>query len=720
MRSEEQLDFLLEFFNLRFASPGNDVVIESPISILNSDPDFPKLGDLLVGRTGNDGFLDVDPTADNPSQGEIDILVGGFDEPVEEVDGISEEQLDLLLEFFNFRFASPGNDFVLGSPVSILNSNPDFPKLGDLLVGRTGNDGFLGVDPTADNPGQGEIDILIGGFDETIELTDGVGTSVNPDRDRFLLGDASSVYYSDLGAEDYALISDFDSTEDTIVLQGTADDYVLTEIGNKELLQVLPDLLLEQEMEATLQDLGGTKATAILRVDSTIENKETPISLDDPAYDLIGIVAGDLNLNLKRRYFEFVDTPPSSDIVLPQIEQLGTPGIDFAFGVAADSSGNIYQVGGTSGDLAGANAGANDVWIAKFDDNGNQLWIEQLGTSRPETAFSVVVDSNNNVFVSGVAVGDFGGTNAGGNDAWIAKFDNEGNQLWIEQLGTSERDNSFTGSLAVDSADNVIQGGYSLGDLGGPNAGEGPDAWVAKFDNEGKELWRRQFGTPEFDELFGVATDSDDNIFLTGWTVGDLGGTNAGLYDAWVAKYDSDGNQLWVEQFGTSDFDFATGVATDSKGNVYSTGYTLGNLEDGETTNAGLYDIWVAKYDSDGNQLWIEQFGGRDSDAPFGIAIDDNDDILLGGYTDGSLAGPGANAGGDDAWAAKLDSDGNLLDITQFGTAEDERVRGILVGSDNNVLLTGYTDGSLGNDATQGNADAWLAQLSATDLALLG
>lgn len=149
---------------------------------------------------------------------------------------------------------------------------------------------------------------------------------------------------------------------------------------------------------------------------------------------------------------------------------------------------------------------------------------------------------------------------------------------------------------------------------------------------------------------------------------------------------------------------------------MYATGYTLGDLGG---SNAGLYDNWVTKYNSDGDQLWIEQFGSTGSDTPFAIAVDNNDDILLGGYTDGSLAEPQSNAGGDDIWAAKLDSDGNLLNIVQFGTAENESVRGISVGNSNNIWLTGYTEGSLGN-ANAGNSDAWLAQLSSTNLDLMG
>lgn len=651
----------------------------------------------------------------------------------EQMQMISEEQLELLLEFFNLRLASPGNDTVQGSPASILNSDPENPILGDLMLGRTGNDIFLGVDPASDTPGLGEIDLLVGGFEETVEFVDGVGTSVNPDRDRFRLGDGNNVYYSGLGPDDYAFIADFDSKEDSIQLNGSADDYVLVEVDVRSVFSSSPVFsvfrdfsgseTMVPEIETLTEDLGITTVTAILSGDPANAFDETSISLDDPAYDLIGVVAGDLNLNLTDSYFKFVNMPPSAEPTLPQIEQFGTPGNDFGFGVATntgdiavDGNGNVYQVGGTSGDLAATNAGANDVWIAKFNENGNQMFIDQFGSSSPETAFSVAIDSNNNVFTSGVAAGEFAGPAFGGNDAWVAKLDENGNILWSEQFGTPERDNSFGSSLAIDTSDNVIQGGYTVGDLAGPNAGEGPDPWVIKFDNDGNELWRRQFGTPEFDELFGVTTDSDDNIFLTGWTIGDLGGTNEGLYDTWIAKYDQDGNQLWTTQFGTSDHDFARGAAIDSEGNFYTTGFTLGDLGG---PNAGVYDTWVAKYDTNGDQIWIEQFGSARSDTPFTIDITGNDEIIVGGYTDGSLGRQSANAVGDDSWVAKLDTDGNLLDVVQFGTAENERLLDLSAGHNNDIFVSGDTEGSLGAP-NAGSFDAWLAQLSATDLTLVG
>lgn len=591
---------------------------------------------------------------------------------------IPDEILEFLLQFFSLRAASPGTDFVIGSPLNVFITDPENPTLGDFLIGRTGSDTFVAVDPAADAPGAGEIDILVGG-PGPVEPFDGVGTTVGPDNDRFVLGDANNVYYSSLGFQDFALVADFNVDQDTIQLNGAPNQYSVSQF-------------------------------TIPGIDTTF----TTLSLSSNSNEIIAIILGTAELDLDADYFDYVNTPPPSNPVFPAITQLGTPGLDFAFGIDTDSNGNAYAVGGTSRTLTGTNVGANDIFIAKYDDQGNELFLQQFGSPAPETAFSVAVDSNNNFFASGVTFGSLEGSNAGFSDAWVGKFNPEGDQIWLEQFGSDNRDNSFGGSLATDTNNNVIQAGYTLGDLGGSNAGDdSTDPWVAKFDNDGNQLWIEQFGTATFDELFGVATDFEDNIYLTGWTIGDLGSTNAGLYDTWLAKYDPDGNQLWIEQFGTSDYEFPAGVATDSEGNVYSTGYTLGNLGG---TSSGSYDAWVAKYAPDGNQLWVEQFGSSTADEPQNIAIDAEDNIFISGFTNGALAG--ANAGQEDFWIAKLDTSGSLLALEQYGSEGIDRAQGIAPSSSGDLVLAGLTDNSLGAE-NAGSFDAWVAQVSSNDLSLV-
>jgi len=110
----------------------------------------------------------------------------------------------------------------------------------------------------------------------------------------------------------------------------------------------------------------------------------------------------------------------------------------------------------------------------------------------------------------------------------------------------------------------------------------------------------RQLARSSNDYAYGVATDSSGNVYVTGFTRGALdGNTSAGSNDLFVVKYSYSGTKQWTKQLGTSGNDNASGVATDSSGNVYVTGYTRGGLDG---TNAGSRDIFVVKYNSSGTK----------------------------------------------------------------------------------------------------------------------
>jgi len=384
---------------------------------------------------------------------------------------------------------------------------------------------------------------------------------------------------------------------------------------------------------------SGTSAEAIAR------------TLDAGTYYIRVYPNGSANTN----YNLSVSAPP----VLEWTRQLGTSGYEEAYAIAVDSAGNVYITGETSGNLGGTNAGSNDVWLAKYDNSGNQQWIRQFGTSQSDYSYGVAVDSAGNVYLTGDTLGNLGGTSAGSRDAWVAKYNSSGTQQWIRQLGTSQSDSSY--GVAVDSAGNVYLTGGTSGNLGGTNAGNS-DAWVAKYNSSGTQQWIRQLGTSQSDSSYGVAVDSAGNVYLTGDTLGNLGGTNAGSRDAWVAKYNSSGNQLWIRQFGTSQYDSTSGLAVDKFGNVYITGDTKGNLGG---TYAGVdSDAYVAKFSSSGTQQWIQQFGTSLYDYPYGIAVDRFNNVYVAGGTDGSLGGTSAGNDNEDAWVfAKFSNDlgGNTL-----------------------------------------------------------
>ncbi len=245
--------------------------------------------------------------------------------------------------------------------------------------------------------------------------------------------------------------------------------------------------------------------------------------------------------------------------------------------------------------------------------------------------------------------------------------------------------------------------GFTFGALGGANNGR-DDAWVIKFDGDGRQLWSRQSGTSDSDRAQGVATDTDGNVSVVGWTFGALGGANKGSFDAWVIKFNGDSHPLWSRQPGTSDGDVAQGVTTDTDGNVYVVGYTGGALGG---PFKGVEDAWVIKFDGDGRQLWSRQPGTSNSDRAQGVATDMDGNVSVVGFTSGALGGP--DKGDFDAWVIKFDGDGHQLWSRQPGTSDEDEALGVATDTDGHISVAGSTRGALGG-RNKGGSDAWVIQ----------
>ena len=222
-----------------------------------------------------------------------------------------------------------------------------------------------------------------------------------------------------------------------------------------------------------------------------------------------------------------------------------------------------------------------DAFLAQYDSSGNQVWIRQFNeTSYHQSDYSIngiAVDSSSNSYVI-----------VGGN---VLKYDKFGNRLWI--IGTTGGANAIT----VGSSGNVYvtgSAGGGLPDTSYGNSRGGSDAWIDKYDTNGTLLYGKSFGTASNDYSNGITVDSQDNAYVTGYTQGgSLDGKNIGGADAFVAKYDTNGNQVSLQQFGTPIDDKSQGIVySKTTGNLYLTGTTTGNLGG---NNVGGIDTWVAK-----------------------------------------------------------------------------------------------------------------------------
>ncbi|HSW46136.1 MAG TPA: SBBP repeat-containing protein [Phycisphaerae bacterium] len=381
----------------------------------------------------------------------------------------------------------------------------------------------------------------------------------------------------------------------------------------------------------------------------------------------------------------------------------GTVTLDEGYAAAADPSGNCIIAGATQGSLGGSNAGRYDMFVGKYDATGNRLWLTQRGTIERDFAFGVATDASGNIYVTGYTGAALDGqAHMGKWDIFLMKFGPTGNWLWTRQIGTGQDDEGR--AVATDSSGNVYITGYVRGDLHGQTRVGLADVFICKYNSAGTRLWTRLFGSAEIDESLGIACDAAGSVFVTGWCAGSIeGNPYLGNGDNYLVKYDTNGQRLWLRQWGTANKDTGYSLATDAAGNVYLSGYTTGQLYGPQL---GERDVFLVKFDASGNPLWARQFGTAGHDQGWGVATDDDGNAYAAGETGGALH-ENVHQGGLDIFLTKYDPTGTRLWTTQVGTAGNDWARGAATATDGITFLAGTTGDNLDGNPNQGGTDAF-------------
>ncbi|MBI3934793.1 MAG: hypothetical protein HY316_08870 [Acidobacteria bacterium] len=388
--------------------------------------------------------------------------------------------------------------------------------------------------------------------------------------------------------------------------------------------------------------------------------------------------------------------------IIEWIRQFGTASTDQGFDAVLYSSG-VYFAGSVGGALPGQSyAGGGDAFVRKFDTNGNILWTRQFGTTGADVAFGLAVDASG-VYVVGLTTGTFPGQfSTGLTDAFVRKYTLNGSELWTRQFGTDGNDRAS-------SIDVVGSGIYVIGFVGGTLPGQissgGADGFGRKYDINGNELFTVQGGTAGDDLALGLDVDGG-SVYVSGRTTGAFPGqTSAGGDDAFVNKYDlGTGELVWARQFGTAGIDIGSGLTVDPSG-IYVVGPTEGSLP-GQTSAGGM-DTYLRKYDTNGNALWTRQFGTAGTDAGSEARVIGSEVFVL-ARTTGTLPGQ-TSAGGQDGFVRSFDSDGGLRSTYQFGSPGDDLVGGRCMATDGaSLYLCGDTAGSFPGQVNLGLLDAFI------------
>ncbi len=431
---------------------------------------------------------------------------------------------------------------------------------------------------------------------------------------------------------------------------------------------------------------------------------------------------------------------------------LGGGDSDSAYGVAVDTSGNIYVTGETSspdwtsGGFDPTHNNGYDAFVAKLSPDGTHVWSTYVGGGNDDSGQSIAVDSLGNVYVTGTTMspgwtsGGFDPTFSGSCDAFVAKLNSGGAHVWSTFLGGDASDWGY--GIAVDSGGNVCVTGYtnSSGWTSGgfdPNYDNGYDAFVAKLSPGGDHLWSTYLGGVVDDAGFSIAVDSGGSVYVTGytnssgWASGGFDPTHNNAYDGFVAKLSSDGAHLWSTYLGGSDYDLGYGIAVSPSGSVYvtgntkSSGWTSGGFD--VTYNGGDVDgdAFVVKLSSGGAHLWSTYLGGSSDEFGRGITVDTGGNAYVIGDTGSSGWTSGGfditHHGGTDAFVARLSSSGAHLWSAYLGGSDNDGGYAIVAGSSGRVYGTGitcssgWTGGGFDPTYNGGPRDAFVASINDPD-----
>lgn len=287
---------------------------------------------------------------------------------------------------------------------------------------------------------------------------------------------------------------------------------------------------------------------------------------------------------------------------------------DRASSVVVDSAGNSYVIGraGWLNDL--------DYVVVKYGLNGSAVWIFRYNSGHNDGANAVALDKQGYTYVTGYA-------SSGGKDFDIMtwKLGLGGDSLWANVYAGPAGSDMQGLAVAADGQGNAVVAGRSYDTL------TFDDYLTVKYGPTGDTLWTRRYNGPgnRSDQVAGLAVDGAGSIYVTGTSDVD----DQGHYNYATVKYSSDGVQRWVARYsGPRNYDRACGLALDAEANVYVSGSS--------TSASNSWDVVTLKYDSAGNEQWLERFDMPSTfDEAYVMALSRQGIVFAGGRTRNDTTG---------------------------------------------------------------------------------
>lgn len=377
-----------------------------------------------------------------------------------------------------------------------------------------------------------------------------------------------------------------------------------------------------------------------------------------------------------------------------------------------------------NGQVTAISNGFTDIYLSKCDASGNFLWVKSFGGTNADRGYDLAIDNSGDVYVTGYFIGnaDFDGTSisavGGSQDIFIAKFNNNGTLIWVVSEGGNDGETGF--AIDVDSQGDVLVtgqfsgvsniAGSSLTSVLDPNTGQPSfDMFVAKYDQNGNPLWAKQ-GEAEFDDRgICVAVDDDDNIYIGGQfsdtlVLDGVVHNNNVMNAGFLLKLDPLGNESWFRVLAASQTlvrdmkvnDDNVVITGDFQGQMIVLGGSSPHALNGNYT----YRYFLIEINENGNVNW-DAVSSSDSElSSKALCIDSNDDIYITGtfkcvlddYADQLGNGFFNSVGHSDVFVTKYSQNGSKDYSYQYGGQYDDFGQGITISQADKPILAGGFD----------------------------
>lgn len=284
-----------------------------------------------------------------------------------------------------------------------------------------------------------------------------------------------------------------------------------------------------------------------------------------------------------------------------------------AWAIAIDSIGNCY-ITGFSTRISNAQ---NHFLTIKYDSSGNLNWVSRFyGPQNHSSAIDIAV-YNGNVYVTGNTATILPNL---AYDYATVKYDRNGSEKWnVRYSGPGADERDFVWALVVDDSGNAYVTGCSI-------TGSLMDYATVKYDSVGNEMWSNRYGLPDKDDCaVTLAVDNEGNVYVAGNSESE----SSDAYDLTIVKYDRFGVEQWIKKYDgpTIDNDIVNSIFLDRQGDIYVTGYS-------EERPSTLSNYLTAKFDENGNLLWVSQIRTHQHQKQYSesVCVDTAGNVYIAGY----------------------------------------------------------------------------------------